>query len=125
MGILLSRPSRIALVVCDVVEFDRAVRDGRDADALRLYRGHFLEAIIVSGAYELMEWIAVVQRRRWEHLRWAAIRLAERAFNAGDTHAAVRTAQRVTDLLPGSEPLHQRLAEILHAYRSDARLLAT
>ncbi|MCC7052791.1 MAG: hypothetical protein IT355_05950 [Gemmatimonadaceae bacterium] len=102
-------------VSCDVVHFDRAVRNGHDADAIRLYRGHFLDGMIVPGAYDVMEWIALAQRRRREHAIAAAIRVAERAMAAGDLHLAVRTVQRAADLLPPDDRLHARLDEIARA----------
>ena len=109
-----------AIVSCDLVDFDRAVRDGRDGDIVRIYRGHLLDGLIVPDAYEVMEWIAVAQRRRRENALAAAIRVAERALTAGDAALAVRTAQRAVELLPADDRLQLRLNELIRVAQGAA-----
>ena len=103
------------VVSCDLVEFDRAIRDGHDADAVDLYRGHFLDGLIVPGAYDVMEWIAQAQRRRREHAVAAAMREAEHAMHACDAHRAVQMARRAAEMLPAEDRMHLRLEKIVRA----------
>lgn len=105
---------------CDAVRFERAVRDGRHADAMSLYAGELL-----PGHYD--EWIAD------ERLRLAA--LADRASDAlakapaappraTPRHDPPATARRERSALPayltrffGREVQRERLREAIEAHR--------
>src|SRR5688500_8240229 len=50
---------RAGEIWCDAVELDRAIQDGRDADALAMYRGPFLAGVHLSEvATEFEEWVS-------------------------------------------------------------------
>ena len=53
-----------AAVVCDCVEFDAALREGRLADAVALYRGPFLDGFAVPGAEEFERWLETERSTR-------------------------------------------------------------
>jgi adenylate cyclase len=101
------------LVLCDALEFERAVADGRLDAALDLYRGDFLPAFYVEGAPDVEAWI---DERRLEYRRTAAraaTRLAEREEAAGDVRAAVPWARRALAIEPLDEDAARRLVRLL------------
>ncbi|MFW6200585.1 MAG: BTAD domain-containing putative transcriptional regulator, partial [Gemmatimonadota bacterium] len=118
---------------CDVVSFSRAVEDGRDAEALELYRGDFLQGFHVSGVPEFEHW----SERRGRELRLAAVevawRVVETAEAAGRTGEARRAGERALELDPfGGETVRRYLglmdrlgqpADAIRAYQSYAERL--
>src|SRR6266566_6512202 len=66
-------------VWCDVISFEQAIRDGRSADALELYRGHLLEGFFVSGAPDFERWVDGERTRLRDQAATAAWSLAEQA----------------------------------------------
>src|SRR6267378_530365 len=101
-------------VWCDAAAFQRACELGRLAEALRLYRGDFLDGFFVSGASpEFDDWVAA-RRARLRNLAVEAARtFAERCDADGDAAAAIRWARRAFELSPDSEHTLRRLIVLL------------
>jgi len=98
---------------CDVWAFDDAIRDGRFADALDLYRGDLLEGFFISGAPEFEHWLDRERARRRQQASDAAWALAERAETEGDADRAARWARRAASLTPHDEATLRRLMALL------------
>src|SRR5918994_5474850 len=92
--------------------------------AVRLYRGDFLDDLVVRGAPELETWIEGER----EHLRRLAVtglaRLADDAAARGDPAAGVEAARRMLSLDPLSEEAHRLLMGFLAAKDDRAAALA-
>lgn len=85
---------------CDAAAFSAAVEDGRDEEALELYRGPFLEGFHLSGAPEFERWAQGKRRRLKTRATAAAWRLAEAGGREGDRAAARARAERALELAP-------------------------
>ncbi|MCU0635254.1 MAG: hypothetical protein MUE41_10310 [Gemmatimonadaceae bacterium] len=101
------------VVACDVIDLDRALRVGDDAEALRLYRGHFLHGLVVPGAMRVMTWLAEAREQRRLEVIEAAHRLAAQAEAAGEAEHALRLARRAAELMPLTERSVSRLATLM------------
>jgi DNA-binding SARP family transcriptional activator/Flp pilus assembly protein TadD/TolB-like protein len=130
-GVLLSSPDdQVGLTDgaswCDAVEFERAIGDGRPADALALYQGAFLDSVFVSDASpEFEQWADTTRQRLRTSAARAATQLAVSAARAGDGAEAVRWAATACDLAPDDEPNVRRLMEALRAAGDHAGALRT
>ncbi|MCC7052787.1 MAG: hypothetical protein IT355_05930 [Gemmatimonadaceae bacterium] len=102
-----------AVVECDLVRLDRALRAGRDADAVTAYRGHLLHGLFVPDAYEVMAWLGSEQERRRRAVIDAANRLAEDAERAGNARECLRWARRAAELHTPEERPSSRLMALL------------
>jgi len=120
-------------VWCDVISFEQAIRDGRSADALELYRGHLLEGFFVSGAPDFERWVDGERTRLRDQAATAAWSLAEQAATEAHDASAVRWARQAISFTPTEEAAIRRLiallyrmgdrAAALHAYHEfEARL---
>ncbi|MCU0623804.1 MAG: hypothetical protein MUF53_08055, partial [Gemmatimonadaceae bacterium] len=77
-----------ARLVVDAVEFQRAVGAGRDADALALYRGDFLEGVFIDRAPRFDQW--AMQRRFALREQFVGLAAREcRRLAAAGAHEAV------------------------------------
>ena len=117
----------------DVVEFRRALREGRLADAVALYRGDFLQGFSLRDSPEFDDW----QAEQSDGLRTdygdALSRLAATAEREGDLAVAISHAKRRLALDPLHEPAHRDLMRLfarsgdrtgaLRQYREAVRLL--
>jgi DNA-binding SARP family transcriptional activator/TolB-like protein len=100
---------------CDALEFERALDEGRPADALALYGGELLAGFHLPGAPEWEHWVEL-ERSRLEHRAVEAVRgLVEQADGADDLTEAVRWARRGLEVRPDDEALLQRLLVLLDA----------
>lgn len=121
-------------VWCDVAAFEDALDDGRDDDALDLYRGDLLAGFHLDGVPDFERWLE--QRRtelrgRATRAAWAGARAAEAD---GRFDEAAARARRATRLAPYDERLLQDRLELLrrigdqagtlHAYERFAKRLA-
>ncbi|HET7233643.1 MAG TPA: BTAD domain-containing putative transcriptional regulator [Longimicrobium sp.] len=100
---------------CDALEFDRAVDEGRDADALALYAGELLPGFHLSGEDEWERWLQDERARLARRALEAAGRLADAADAADDLEGALAWARRATDLDPHDEAAVRRLMVLLDA----------
>ena len=96
-------------VSCDAVDFEEHLERGEFEDALRLYRGEFLNGLLVGDAPGFDRWQESeawrLQRRAWK----AAAALADRAEEDGNLVAALHWLEQAVELLPTDEVLLRRL----------------
>ena len=123
---------RDGTLVCDAVEFERAIDDGHPEQALELYRGDFLDGFHVDDvAPEYEEWVERTRarlRRRASTGAWAAAEAAERG---GEPPRALELARRACELDPDQEggwrrlmALHERVGDRGGALRAYDELSA-
>ena len=74
----------------DVTEFDRALREGHHEEAVRLWRGPFLDGFHLDGTPEFEHWVDRQRDRLRDGYRKALEALAEEAERRGDSEAASR-----------------------------------
>ena len=119
---------------CDAIAFEQALDGGRDADALALYHGPFLNAVFVSDASpEFEQWVDLTRTRLRDRAATAASKLAETARRASERAAEVRWATQACQLAPEDEAHIRALmtalaasgdrAGALRAYKSFAELM--
>ncbi len=100
-------------VVVDVVEFRQAVRAGRFAEAIALYRGDFLQGFSLRDSQQFDEWQAAESDAlRAEH-NAALAGLAATAERDGDLAAAIAHTKRRLVADPLHEPAHRDLMRLL------------
>lgn len=100
----------------DVLEFDAAILARRFDDAVRLYRGPFLDGVHVEGAGdELEDWLVGERARLRDALLCALSGIADGAEHRGELAMAVTAARRALDVSPYDEILARRLVALLVA----------
>jgi serine/threonine-protein kinase len=127
--IVVSRGDEVGLTLdlvwCDVLGFRDAVRAGRLAEALDLYRGDLLGGLYVSSAPEFERWLD----REREHLRAQATRaarmLSQQTEANGDLEGAASWAKRALQLTPDDEAAVRRLLTLLDQTGDRATALRT
>jgi DNA-binding SARP family transcriptional activator len=103
-------------VECDALLFERAIAEGRLAEALEHYRGDFLHGFHAPGvASELEDWAAAERRRLREMAAAAARTLSAAEERAGNGAAAVFWARRAAALDPDDVGAVRQLMELLAA----------
>ncbi len=100
-------------LACDAIEFERAVEEGRHADAYALYGGDLLPGFFVSEAPAFEEWLEGERARLRQLAQKAAWATAEDLARAGDPAGAVAAARRVAAWQPLDEIAQRRLIELL------------
>jgi len=105
-----SAPCRV-----DVAEFDRLLDDGREADAVALYRGRLLPS-----CYD--DWIQPERERLEQRHREALARLARAANERGDADGAVRWGKQRVRAAPHEESAYLDLirAQVALGNRAEA-----
>lgn len=127
--IALERPH----VHVDVVEFRKAIREGRFDAAVALYRGDFLQGFSLRDSTQFDDWQAAETDALRADYADALTHLAANAERNGDVAAAIAHAKRRLALDPLHEPAHRDLmnlyarsgdrAAALRQYREAVRLL--
>lgn len=102
-----------SIVRCDAMEFERAVGEGRLANAVDLYGGEFLPGFFLDGAYDFQEWLELARARLRERASAAATQLAEQAWSAGEYPACIDASRRAIAIAPGNERATRRLIAAL------------
>jgi DNA-binding SARP family transcriptional activator len=102
-----------ASVVVDVVEFRRAIREGRLADAVGLYAGDFLAGFSLRDSPAFDDWQAAEADALRSDYGEALTRLAAAAERGGDVAAAIGHTRRRLALDPLREPAHRELMRLL------------
>ena len=97
---------------CDAAEFARAAADGREAEALELYRGAFLEGFHLDAVPAFERWVESRRRSLHRDAVEAAWRLADRAEERGERAAARRRAERALELTPYEGQAVRRYMEL-------------
>jgi len=120
-------------MVVDAAEFRRAIRAGRLADAVRLYRGDFLQGFSLRDSPAFDDWQAAEAERLRADYGDALSHLAADAERSGDLATAIGYAKRRLALDPLHEPAHRDLMRLyarsgdrsaaLGQYREAVRLL--
>jgi len=100
-------------VWCDAVEFRAALDHDRPEDALRLYRGDFLDGFFVEEASGFEEWVESERAALREAAARGARLLAERHDGAGQHTVAVGWGKRAVELAPDDERAFRRLLKLL------------
>ncbi|MDB4951952.1 MAG: Transcriptional activator protein, partial [Gemmatimonadetes bacterium] len=108
---------------CDALEFERALDEGRPADALELYRGELLAGFHLAGAPEWERWVEAERARLCERAAAAVRALVDAADAADDLDAGVRWARRGLEIAPDDEAMLQRLLVLLDAAGDQAGAL--
>jgi DNA-binding SARP family transcriptional activator len=122
-----------ASVRVDVVEFRRAIREGRLDDAIALYRGDFLQGFSLRDSSQFDDWQAAQADALRSEYAGALAQLTAIAEHAGDLPVAIAHARLRLALDPLHEPAHRDLMRLysrtgdrtaaLRQYREAARLL--
>ena len=113
-------------VWCDVTEFERAIRNGRYADALALYTGPLLEGFHVGAvASGLERWFDDERTRLHALARQCARALTDEAERAGDHVRAIQSARDAARLDPLDEGTLRRLMSLLRTTGDRTEALRT
>ena len=102
-----------SIVCCDAMKFERAVGEGRLADAMDVYGGEFLPGFFLDGADDFQEWVELARSRLRERASAAATQLAEQAWSAGEYSACIEASRRAIAIAPGDERATRRLIAAL------------
>ena len=102
-------------VRCDVWDFERALAEGRPADAVECYAGPLLDGLHVDDAPDLEQWIEAQRQRLARAHANALERLAEGASAAADHTAAVEWWRRLAAADPYNARVTRRLMQALEA----------
>ena len=102
----------------DVIEFRRAVADGRLVDAAALYRGDLLEGFSLRDSPQFDDWQAAQADALRSAYAEVLARLSVGAERNGDLAAALGYAKRHLAIDPLHEPAHRELMR-LHARTGD------
>jgi DNA-binding SARP family transcriptional activator len=105
----------------DIEEFRRAVATERWADALRLYRGDFLDGFFVRNASEFERWASSERARLHADALRAASAHTRALELAGRLGEAVAVAERALELAPCDEAVFRQLFTLLLATNNRAR----
>jgi DNA-binding SARP family transcriptional activator len=94
------------VISSDVAEFDRAIAEGSLPEAVKLYRGPFLDGFYISDAREFEQWCESERARLAGEYGRALYRLAKEAGRQGQHTSAIDWWRRLARL----EPLNERNA---------------
>jgi DNA-binding SARP family transcriptional activator len=97
-----------SLVDTDADHFLAALEEGREREAVDLYRGRFLAGLDLDLEGELEGWVLRRRELLADRQRGALLRLGERAAAAEDFAAAARYAHRAYFLRAAPEPGRRR-----------------
>ena len=100
-------------VWCDVREFERALAEGRPAEALALYRGDLLPGLFVSDAREFEGWLSDARARLRTRAVEAAWTLAGKLERDRDVDGAARWARWACAQAADDECAARRLIGLL------------
>src|SRR5713101_4832675 len=97
-GVLVTRGDEdigleAAEIRCDVVEFERATREGRLTDVLDLYRGDLLEGFFIRGAPAFEQWLEDERARLKAEALRCATALTERSAAGGRLEESAQWAR--------------------------------
>jgi DNA-binding SARP family transcriptional activator len=109
------------LVWTDVVEFRTALAEERWSDALKLYRGDFLDGFFVRNAADFDQWARAERARLQGCATRAASALAGVLERAGRLPEAASAAERALELSPCDETVFRDLVRLLIVTDNPAR----
>lgn len=102
-------------VEVDAWQLDRALREGRLADAVDLYGGNFLGAYPSRVGHEFESWAETQNERIWSGVKAACHELVVGSIEAGDFDRAVRYGRDYVALNPLDETAQTTLVRALLA----------
>jgi DNA-binding SARP family transcriptional activator len=105
----------------DIAEFRRGLAAERWAEALRLYRGEFLDGFYVRNASEFERWASSERARLHADAIRAASAHTHALEQAGRMGEAVAVAERALELAPCDEAVFRQLLTLLLATDNRAR----
>lgn len=97
---------------CDAVALDRMRAEGRNDEALELYRGELLPGLGVDGAPEFERWLDGRRHELRRSATAAALAIAARARATNDPAAEADLLERALEISPEREPI---LRDLLRA----------
>jgi DNA-binding SARP family transcriptional activator/TolB-like protein len=100
-------------LACDALELERAVEQGRHAEAVALYGGELLAGFHVTGARDFGDWLDGERERLRDLATQAAWAHAEDLARGGDPGGGVRVARIAAGWRPFNETANRRLIELL------------
>lgn len=100
---------------CDAIAFEDAIKAGRTAEALELYRGDLLEGFHVGNAPDFERWLNAERSRLGDMYVRAAHAVAEKRESTGDVEAALALWKRLATRDPFSSQLAIRYMRALAA----------
>jgi DNA-binding SARP family transcriptional activator len=99
--------------VCDAIDFQTAIDQGRDRDAIELYHGDFLDGFFVVDSRGFEEWVEAERARLREQACHSARLLAEQEEACGHVTRAVRWGRLAVTLSDGDERALRRWLTLL------------
>src|SRR5690348_5945679 len=102
-----------AAITLDVALIERALDEGRLAEAVSAWQGDFLAGMEDVGGESFRTWLEAEREALRRRVRRAFGALTQSAREAGDWSMAVEWAERWTQAFPLDEEAHQRLVESL------------
>ena len=103
-----------ALLTLDVADFERALDEGRESDAVALWHGDFLAGMDDVGGEAFRSWLETHRESLRRRARTAFGTLTNRAGTSDDWLVAVRWAGQWADAFPLEEAGNRSLIEALH-----------
>lgn len=99
---------------CDARAFTEAVAEGRDAEALGLYRGELLPGLFVEDASGFDGWLESQRSRLREAARAAGVRLVAEARGESDLRGALFWVHRLAEVVPDDEEVLRMAISLMH-----------
>ena len=116
-AVIRTRGDEVAIAAdglwCDLTASEAALRDGRLADAVDLYRGEVLAGLHVPSAPEFQRWLDAARERLQRETSDAAARCAADAEQAGRLAEAAAWRRRALEIRPDDEAGLRRLLTLL------------
>ena len=100
-------------VLCDAIELERDLSEGRVENAIARYQGELLQGFHVNDAPEFERWLDAQRRRVTELVLGAAWSLADSKRLAGEVDGALQAARRAAAIAPDDEISLRRFLSFL------------
>ena len=97
----------------DAIEFETAIKEGRLAEAIQLYRGPFAQNLTGAGTAEFDRWVETERIRLGRLAEVALRRYTAECESKGRWGEMCVAAMRLTDMTPLDEEAHLRLMRAL------------
>ena len=98
---------------CDAVAFELLLDEGKEEEALDLYRGALLEGFHLSGCLEFERWLEDERRRLERRAAEATWSLAQQALAEGRAAQATQWGRRALAFSPDDEGVLRRIIDLL------------
>jgi DNA-binding SARP family transcriptional activator/TolB-like protein len=98
---------------CDALQFEEMLQQGRQKDAVELYRGDLLDGFHVDGCGDFERWLDAERRRLRTQVRDATTSLADADLQRGNLVGALRWQRKAAEWAPYDEELLRKRLELL------------